>query len=166
MSKKNEKLALTDAEKYELNLRINQIRLILFDDNNRNFANTLGVNEQNISNICSVQSRRNASLALVKRIIEQVPEVSATWLITGEGEMLKKTQQQQPAPITEASPQEGEAVVLLKDLLREKEERIIALEKDLMLLRFELARLQQAEGGEVQTTSQQPISTDTEISII
>lgn len=82
------KIELSDEEKKDFNSRVCQIRLFFFENNNRAFANCIDVNEQNISNVCSENSPRNTSLALVKRIIERVPNVSAKWLITGEGDIM------------------------------------------------------------------------------
>ena len=74
------------SKKTELNDRINQIRSLLFDDNNRKFASAIGKNEQTISQICL--NKRNAGLEIVQKILDNMPEVDANWLLRGKGNML------------------------------------------------------------------------------
>lgn len=78
-------------QRAELNDRILMIRQALFSDNNRDFAQRIGELEQNLYNVCDRDANRNASLALVTKIVEGVPEVNARWLLTGRGDMLSPT---------------------------------------------------------------------------
>lgn len=77
--------------KTELNERIMQIRQTLFSDSNREFAERIGEAEQNLFNVCDSNSARNATLALVFKIADSIPEVNARWLLTGRGDMLSPT---------------------------------------------------------------------------
>lgn len=74
-----------NSKKAELNDRIKQIRLILFGDNNRIFAYEIGVIEQTISQICT--NKRNAGLEIVQKILDNLPEIDANWLLRGRGNM-------------------------------------------------------------------------------
>ena len=74
------------SKKKGLNDRIKQIRSFLFDDNNRKFSSEIGENEQTMSQICS--NKRNAGLEIVQKILNNLPEVDANWLLRGKGNML------------------------------------------------------------------------------
>ena len=78
-------------QRAELNERILMIRRALFSDNNHDFATRVGEAEQNLFNVCDRNANRNASLALVAKIAEAIPEVNARWLLTGRGDMLSTT---------------------------------------------------------------------------
>ncbi len=86
-----------DIKKSELNQRICQIRQVFFDDSNRDFATKIGESEQNLSNICSPEAPRNASLTIIKKILINIPTVNARWLITGEGEIVSSDTNSQVA---------------------------------------------------------------------
>lgn len=73
------------SNKTGLNNRINQIRSSLFDDNNRKFASAIGKNEQTMSQICL--NKRNAGLEIVQKILDNLPEIDANWLLRGKGNM-------------------------------------------------------------------------------
>ena len=73
------------SKKAELNERIKQIRSILFDDNNRKFAYEIGEIEQTMSQICL--NKRNAGLEIVQKILDNLPEIDANWLLRGKGNM-------------------------------------------------------------------------------
>lgn len=78
------------SKKAELNDRIKQIRSILFDDNNRKFAAEIGEIEQTMSQICL--NKRNAGLEIIQKILDNLPEVDANWLLRGKGDMLRNRQ--------------------------------------------------------------------------
>lgn len=78
-------------QRAELNERIMMVRRALFSDNNRDFAQRIGEAEQNLYNVCDQDANRNASLALVTKIVDALPEVNARWLLTGRGDMLSPT---------------------------------------------------------------------------
>lgn len=78
-------------QRAELNRRILQVRQSLFSDSNRDFAQRIGEAEQNLFNVCDQDAQRNASLALVTKIADTVPEVNLRWLLTGRGDMLSPT---------------------------------------------------------------------------
>lgn len=78
-------------QRAELNERIRQVRQALFSDSSRDFARRIGEAEQNLFNVCEPDAQRNASLALVTKIADTVPEVNLRWLLTGRGDMLSPT---------------------------------------------------------------------------
>lgn len=51
------------------------------------FANKLGLNRSTISHILS--GRNKPSIEVLQKILTQFSEISASWLLMGEGEMLK-----------------------------------------------------------------------------
>ncbi len=57
----------------------------------------IGESEQNLSNICSPEAPRNASLTIIKKILINIPTVNARWLITGEGEIVSSDTNSQVA---------------------------------------------------------------------
>ena len=77
-------------QKAELGRRILQIRRFYFDDNNREFAKIIGENEKTLSQICS--GDRFGGLAIVQKILDNMQEINANWLLTGIGEMTKNEQ--------------------------------------------------------------------------
>jgi len=81
----------TEDRRRQLNARILQLRQSLFSDSNRDFARRIGEAEQNLFNVCDPQAPRNASLSLVCKIAEAVPEANLRWLLTGRGDMLSVT---------------------------------------------------------------------------
>lgn len=70
----------------QINARINQIRDIFFNGDNRLFASKIGEKEQNLSSVCS--GKRPAALTVISRILSNLTNINANWLITGDGEML------------------------------------------------------------------------------
>lgn len=84
-----------DDTKSEINGRIEQIRSRLFDGNNKAFSQKVGEIEQTISQICL--GKRNAGIEIIKKIIINIPELNANWLIAGRGEMLLQPQYKAPA---------------------------------------------------------------------
>ncbi len=53
------------------------------------FADMLSIQRSSISHILS--GRNNPGLDILQKIIHTFPEISAEWLLTGKGEMLKDT---------------------------------------------------------------------------
>lgn len=76
-----------EVNKADLNNRIKQIRIKLFNDNNREFAKRIKEIEQTISQICI--GKRNAGIEVVKKIVDNIEEIDANWLLTGRGEMVR-----------------------------------------------------------------------------
>lgn len=75
-----------DVNKTEINQRITKIKTFFCGSNNGAFATKLGVKEQYASNICN--GTKATGPKLLDKILDTFPEVSRTWLILGEGEML------------------------------------------------------------------------------
>lgn len=76
-----------EEEKADLNIRIEQIRLLLFDGKNKEFASAIGEIEQTLSQICL--GKRPAGQSIINKIISNLHEINPTWLLTGEGQMLR-----------------------------------------------------------------------------
>ena len=83
--KKIEEGSVEEQIKAELSDRISQIRQTFCEDNNREFSELINVNEQTLSQICS--GKRNAGLEIVQRILDNLPEIDANWLLRGKGNM-------------------------------------------------------------------------------
>lgn len=76
----------TTQQKTTLDYRVNQIRLILCDGKNNEFAAKIGKKKQYASAICNGQ--KQAGKGTLEAILTAFPEVSRSWLYFGEGEML------------------------------------------------------------------------------
>ena len=83
--KKFEEGSIKEQNKAELNDRISQIRQTFCEDNNREFSELINVNYQALSQICS--GKRNAGLEIVQKILDNLPEIDANWLLRGKGNM-------------------------------------------------------------------------------
>lgn len=83
--KKIEEGSVEEQIKAELSDRISQIRQTFCEDNNREFSELINVNEQALSQICS--GKRNAGLEIVQKILYNLPEIDANWLLRGKGNM-------------------------------------------------------------------------------
>lgn len=68
--------------------RFLQIRRDLFDGNNLKFAERICENDKIVSSICC--GSRPAGLTTIQKIIDNLPEIDANWLMRGEGVMLKQ----------------------------------------------------------------------------
>lgn len=83
--KKIEEGSIEEQIKAKLNDRISQLRQTFCEDNNREFSELINVNEQALSQICS--GKRNAGLEIVQKILDNLPEIDANWLLRGKGNM-------------------------------------------------------------------------------
>lgn len=147
----------------EIGDRIRQIRTILFDNNNREFAAKIGENEQVLSAICV--GRRPAGITTIIKIVETVEQINSNWLLTGNGDMLLSCVNQQSYK-HEETQQADSAVTLLREMMREKDAKISELTADNALLKNELrAALYEKEGASVEKSGQHT-STATELSTI
>lgn len=70
----------------EINRRITQIKAHFCDGNNKKFAERLQCTEQYASNICN--GTKAVGVKLLEKILDIFPDVSKSWLFTGEGGML------------------------------------------------------------------------------
>lgn len=82
------------AKRTELSLRISKIRAMFCDDDNRKFAQELGISEQLASSICT--GNKPAGDGTLNKILSAFPRVSKVWLFLGEGDMLR------PEPVISA----------------------------------------------------------------
>lgn len=88
--KKIELGGVEDKKKGDLCQRISQIRQTFFNDNNRHFSEKITVNEQALSQICS--GKRNAGIEIIQKILDNMPEINANWLLLGREEMTRNEQ--------------------------------------------------------------------------
>lgn len=118
--KKIEDGSIEAQKKLDINRRIKIIRQTFFDDNNRDFSSAIGVNEQTLSQICS--GNRNAGIEVVKKIVENIPDINANWIISGTGPISRN--EQSVGNITDSSVAgvnvNGENIYIqdVKDLVR------------------------------------------------
>lgn len=75
----------------EISKRINEIRESLFGGVNKDFARALNEKENTTSNWI----KRGASLDVVDKIVDKLPNISKSWLLTGEGKMLRNSQDEE-----------------------------------------------------------------------
>lgn len=70
--------------------RIKEVRKHFFDDSNTKFAEFMG--EKTGTTSGWVSGRRGIGKSVLDKILSKIPEINPTWLLTGEGEMLKQTE--------------------------------------------------------------------------
>lgn len=75
----------------EISSRIKQIRDYLCYGNNKEFANRLGVTPQHGSQLTN--EKINVGPKSLEKILIAFPEVSRRWLLTGEGSMIAKSEE-------------------------------------------------------------------------
>ena len=75
------------AKRTELSIRISKIRAMFCDDDNRKFAQELGISEQLASSICT--GNKPAGDGTLNKVLSAFPRVSKVWLFLGEGDMLR-----------------------------------------------------------------------------
>jgi hypothetical protein len=72
-----------------MNERIKLIRKYFCNDSNEDFAKKVGVKQNQASNWVNTDYKVGA--IVINKIITAFPAINPTWLLTGEGEMLKPT---------------------------------------------------------------------------
>ncbi len=77
---------------------------------------------------------RNADIGegILRKVLENCPEISVEWLVTGRGEMLRAVQGQEPPPEppqAAAPPDQGALVAALQQTIAAKDELIAELKK-------------------------------------
>jgi len=54
------------------------------------FADTIGIQRSNITHV--LHERNKPGLQFITKILESFPDINAKWLLTGEGEMIEKSE--------------------------------------------------------------------------
>lgn len=148
--------------------RIHKIRAYFCEDNNKKFANLLGVSEQQASNL--VSGFRTPGPKKLEEILTAFPQVNRAWLILGEGAMLSTTEAPSKQPASERalngsstgshqainiagdnsgqnSINQGSAdntdrlVAVLMDRINDKDQTILTLNQTIDTLRGEIEQL-------------------------
>ena len=106
-----------------INERVQSIVDTCFGGNKRAFAKQIGVSATVIENVVG---KRNGKPSFdVLHSICANANISAEWLLTGEGAMLKG--EREPQPVSEPPTAEPEVVAVLRQQLAEKDKQIAAL---------------------------------------
>lgn len=82
----------------EINQRISEIRAYFCENNNKKFADMLGKSHTYTSGLCG---NENVGKAVIETILSVFPEVSRSWLVTGEGAMLSANSNTEVAQLKE-----------------------------------------------------------------
>ena len=138
--------------------RLTQIRVTFCDNKTRLFAQKTGINENMLGNYCS--GLRTPGKKTLEKILAAFPAINADWLLMGKGQMLSTS-----TPVSEGTAKEerrlGEAadgqVAILRELLREKDERIERITAENARLRMQL----QQEREKTRLLSEQTIAEHT-----
>lgn len=77
----------------EIPERIREIRKRFFNDSNLAFSEFMG--EKTATTSGWISGRRNIGRSVIDKILDKLPDVSPTWLLTGSGEMLSTSPQTQ-----------------------------------------------------------------------
>lgn len=88
----------TEEELQQVNNRVGKIRTELCNDDNKLFAQKLGLSTQATSNLCN--SQKSVGRKTIEKILEAFPQVNRLWLVMGVGEMMEKDSMSVAAPIT------------------------------------------------------------------
>lgn len=84
-----------------INERLQVIVDELFDGNKAKFAKSIEIAPTSISNYLSDKRQSKPSADMLEKIINVVENLSAEWLLTGRGEMLKSPiPKEEPTPIS------------------------------------------------------------------
>lgn len=122
--------------------RIDKIRQFFCGGYNIEFAAKIGKDPTYTSQLC------NGSKAAGKKIIEKIlstfPDVNRTWLYFGEGEMLSTSHQEKNDNKGQEKSQESAVVDTLRDIIREKDERISELTTTIARLQVEIESLKRS----------------------
>lgn len=88
------------------------------------------------------QLKRNGALGedILLIVIDNCRDISPEWLLTGQGDMLLKTNQESPK-VAEILPQDG-VIAIYKEWLTEKDRMLAEKAKELMELQREIGRLE------------------------
>lgn len=73
-----------------INERIQEIIRKLFNGNKSAFSKRIEIKPTTLSNITRKEKPANPSSDILERIIKNIPEINAYWLVIGQGEMLKR----------------------------------------------------------------------------
>lgn len=138
--------------------RLTQIRVTYCDNKTRLFAQKTGINENMLGNYCS--GLRTPGKKTLEKILAAFPAINADWLLMGKGQMLSTS-----TPVSEGTAKEerkqSEAaegqVAILRELLREKDERIERITAENARLRMQL----QQEREKTRLLSEQTIAEHT-----
>lgn len=136
--KKIEENSYEERKKMDLGSRIKIIRQTFFDDNNRLFSDKIGESEQTLSQICS--GNRYGGLAIVQKILDNIPEINANWLLTGMGEMTNST--------VESQDHNNDTIVNLNGYIDLLKDKIIKLEDELRVEREKISLLSEKMNAE------------------
>ena len=75
-----------ESKRLEISQRISRIKTYYCNNNNKEFAEKIGVTQQYSSNICN--GSKSIGKNVLKKILDSFPEVSKLWLFSGKGPML------------------------------------------------------------------------------
>ena len=73
-------------KRYEIGARFSEIRARFCQNSNKMFAEMLGIDDKQASNYCG--GTKNPGKKMIDRVLNAFPEVSRSWLVLGEGDML------------------------------------------------------------------------------
>lgn len=121
----------------EINERFFQIRYFSFKGNNKEFANFLNYNANNLSAVC--RGLRKPPQKICETIINKMPEISASWLFYGIGEnpyantetyQIEKIKKQYEAEIKELNTENNKLrgqIELLQKMLEDAQKKLAEL---------------------------------------
>lgn len=138
MKKNNNKISEEkNSQAYEIILQI----LGYYQIKSANFCHRIGTNPSYVSDAKNGKTKR-ISKDIADKIIQQWPEISLTWLLTGEGEMLRSSS----VPAVDVTAKGGrsnsegtaEQVAILRALLEDKERQLAEANQMIGQLRLQL----------------------------
>jgi hypothetical protein len=79
-----------------INERLQSIIDEAFKGNKAAFSNQIGIRPTTLSNLVGKEKTSKPSSEILEKIIKNIPEINAEWLLTGEGELFKKKMGEKP----------------------------------------------------------------------
>lgn len=120
-----------------INERVKDLILLKSRGNASNFARSIGVSSQRISNI--LHNKNSVSRDIIERILKSFPDISFTWLTMGEGEMHVTPVLNDPENFY--SRVENKEIERLNLLLEQKDKEIMDLKEKIILIQQQMIEL-------------------------
>lgn len=138
----------------EIGERIRQIRTVFFGGDTEKIAQVAGIHYTNIAKLINGDTK--CSMKVAQNLLIAIPELSADWLILGNGTMRRG---ENATSATTPQPASNDAQIrLLRDILREKDNNIADLNRQLAQLQIQLLQEKEKVSSPLASTTMASIS--------
>lgn len=146
-------MALDLRTKEDLRSRFLQIcRQYFRDDTFKEMSDKIGENDKVLNAICN--GSRELGLSTIVRLCRSTPDIDINWLISGRGNMIV----QNNIAACQADSENDRTIKTLRDMLREKDQKIADLTADIAILRTSVSHYLTPRGAQssIQTVEETP----------